>query len=327
MYHFGLNWTCNSHGFEVVCLTASVAIHLPIAGNRPNISPESTLPNTPISATQDSAQDSGISLGSPSFFACKCGSCTWATYSARGCPEGSFPYLDMSSMPAIDRKQFESQLQSETNEIACFFDDVTTATLESFQKKKVSLHLISMHVKNLRPSIKPMNKRSSCRLTWKTIEECFAWSASYWSWFNTRILEQLVKHHGTEEDNKRMALYLEARRVFLERKVFNIPQDAYGDEREENSKQLVLKLASTGYSVNETEATVLEQLQTLVYETLQKHVELLKVRKGCLELTFQIPEQDVPHLSQEQKIALSQEGVLSLTIEGEVYFQVHILEP
>ena len=225
----------------------------------------------------------------------------------------------------MDRQQFESQLQSETNEIACFFDDVTTATLKSFQKRQVSLHLISMHVKNLR--LKPTSKRSSCRLTWKTIEECFAHLASYWSWFNTRILQQLVKHHGTKEDEDQMALYLEARRVFLTRNVFNIPQDAYGDKREVNSKQLVLKLASTGYSVNETEATVLRQLQMLVYETLQKHVELLKVRKGCLELTFQIPEQDVPHLSQEQKIALSQQGVLSLTIEGEVYFQVHILEP
>ena len=283
------------------------------------------MPNTPISATQDSAQDSGISLGSPSFFACKCGSCTWATYSARGCPEGSFPYLDTSSMSAIDRQQFESQLQSETNEIARFFDDVTTATLISFQKRQVSLHLISMHVKNLRirPTIKPRSRRSSCHLTWKTIEECFAHLASYWSWFNTHILEQLVKHHGTNEDKDQMAIYLEARRVFLRRNVFNIPQDTYGDKREENSKQLVLKLASTEYSVNEMEATVLQQLQMLVYETLQKHVELLKVRKGCLELTFQIPEQDVPHLSQEQKIALSQQGVLSLTIESEVYFQVH----
>ena len=227
-------------------------------------------------------------------------------------------------MSVKERQQFESRLQSETNEITRFFDDVTIATLKSFQRSQVSLHLISMHVKNLRPSMKPMNKRSSCRLTWKSMEECFSHLASYWSWFNTHILEQLVKHHGTEEDIERMALYLEARRVFLERNIFNIPQDAYGDKREENSKQLVLKLANTGYNVSEMEATVLEQLQTLVHEMLQKHVELLNVRKGCLEMTFQIPDQDVPHLSQDQKSTLSQKGVLSLTIEGEVYFQVHI---
>jgi len=41
-------------------------------------------------------------------------------------------------------------------------------------------------------------------------------------------------------------------------------------------------------------------------------------------MTFQIPDQDVPHLSQDQKSTLSQKRVLSLTIEGEVYFQVHI---
>ena len=231
-------------------------------------------------------------------------------------------------MSVQDREQFETQLRSETIEINRSFDDIATATLISFQRMQVSLEDICMNVKNLQPSIELMSERSFSLLKWKTMGECFSHLASYWSWFNTHILEQLVKHHGTEEDIERMALYLEARRVFLERNIFNIPQDAYGDKREENSKRLVLKLAGPGYNSNETEATVLKQLHTLVYKTLQKHVELLKVRKGCLEMTFQIPDQDVPHLSQEQKSALSQKGVLSLTIEGEVYFQVniHILE-
>ena len=305
-------------------LPKSFCIHLFVEGKHPHTLSESNSPDTPISATQDS----GISLGSPSFLNCKCGNCTCDTYLARGCPEGSFPYLDTISMSVQDREQFETQLRSETIKINRSFDNVATATKISFQRMQVSLEDICMNVKNLQPSIELMSERSFSLFKWKTMGECFSHLASYWSWFNTFILEQLINHYGTEEDNERMALYLERRRVFLKRGIFYIPQDAYGDKREENSKRLVLKLAGPGYNSNETEATVLKQLQTLVYKTLQKHAELLKVRKGCLEMTFQIPDQDVPHLSQEQKSALSQKGVISLTIEGEVYFQVdiHVLE-
>ena len=209
------------------------------------------------------------------------------TYSFRGCPEESFPYLVTSGMSAEERQWLESRLQSETNGIVRFFDDVVTATLESFRQHEVPLHTVSMHVTNLRPTIKPASQRSISRIKWKTIEECFARLANYWSWFNTYILEQLIKHCGTEEDNRRMALYLEARRVFLTRSIFSIPPNAYGAKRHENSRKLVLKLAN---NTNEAEANILEQIQILVYETLQTHVELLKVKAGCLELTFQIPD-------------------------------------
>ena len=110
-----------------------------------NQSPESTVPNTPVPAHQHS----GISLGSPRCFNCKCGSCTSETYLIHGCPEGSFPYLVTSGMSAEERQQLESRLQSETNKIIRFFDDVATATLESFRQHEVSLHTISMHVTNL----------------------------------------------------------------------------------------------------------------------------------------------------------------------------------
>ena len=73
---------------------------------------------------------------------------------------------------------------------------------------------------------------------------------------------------------------------------------------------------------NETEANILEDIQVLVYETLQMHVELLKVKTGCLELTFQIPDREV-HLSQDQKSTLSREGVFFLAIDGEVYLEVY----
>ena len=78
------------------------------------------------------------------------------------------------------------------------------------------------------------------------------------------------------------------------------------------------------YDGNETKAIVLEQIRTLVCATLpnQTHVELLKVRDGCLELTFQIPDQKVPHLAEKQKCKIAQKAVLSLTIEDEVYFLV-----
>ena len=229
-------------------------------------------------------------------------------------------------MSVQDREQFETQLRSETIKINRSFDNVATATKISFQRMQVSLEDICMNVKNLQPSIELMSERSFSLLKWKTMGECFSHLASYWSWFNTFILEQLIDHYGKEEDKKRMALYLERRSSFLKRGIFYIPQDAYGNKREENSKRLVLKLASSVY--NSSEATCLKQLQIFVYETLQKHAELLEVKKGCLEMTFQIPDQDVPHLSQEQKSALSQKGVISLTIEGEVYFQVdiHVLE-
>ena len=241
------------------------------------------------------------------------------TYRTQGCPEGRFPYLVTHDMSAEERQWFESQLQCETDEIINLFNDVTTATLKSFCKRDVSVHIISMQVKNLR--LKSSRQRSIRR---KTIEEWFDYLAGYWSWFNTRILEQLIKHCGTEEDKKQMALYLEARRVFLTRSIFCIPPNVYGEKRDKNTKMLVLKLGNTVYDGNETKAIVLDEIRTLVCATLpnQTHVELIKVKDGCLELTFQIPDQGVPHLSENQEHKLALKGVLSLTIEDKVYFQV-----
>ena len=278
-------------------------------------------PNTP----EFLSQDSGIGLGSVSYFTCECGKCTLETYCTRGCPEGRFPYLVTSDMSAEDRKWLESRLQSEAIKMIRFFDTVITKTLESFRDNQVRLDNIKMHAKNLRLLMKPTNKRLSVCFEWKTIDSCFACLADYWSWFNTYILEQLIEHHGTKEDKERMADYLEGRRAFLERSIFRIPRDVFGDKRDENSKKLVLKLANTaGYNGNKTKATVLNQIRILVCETLpnQTHVELINVKDGCLELTFQIPDQEVPHLSKKQKRKLALKGVLSLTIEDEVYFQV-----
>ena len=291
-----------------------IRIMFPVAGNQPS---ELMQPNATVSLSQDS----GIGLGSRSFI-CDCGKCTLETYCTRGCPEGRFPYLVTHDMSAEDRKWLECLLQSQTTEIICFFDDVATETLESFRKNRVSLDNIRMHVKHLQPLMKPANKHS---FDWTTIDDCFACLANYWSWFNTRILQQLINHLGTKEDKERMADYREGRKDFLKRSIFRIPQDVFGDKRDENSKKLVLKLANTaGYNGNKTKATVLDQIRTLVCETFpnQTHVELLKVKDGCLELTFQIPDQGVPHLSKKQKRKLAQKGVLSLTIEDEVYFQV-----
>ena len=229
-------------------------IMFPVAGNQPS---ELMQPNTTVSLSQDS----GIGLGSCSFI-CDCGKCTLQTYCTRGCPEGRFPYLVTSDMSAEDRKWLESRLQSQAAEIICFFDDVATETLESFRKNRISLDNIRMQVKHLRFFMKPASKHS---FDWKTIDDCFLCLANYWSWFNTHILEQLIKHRGTKEDKERMADYLEGRRAFLERSIFRIPQDVFGDKRDENSKKLVLKLTNTaGYNGNKTKATVLNHILVFV---------------------------------------------------------------
>ena len=87
---------------------------------------------------------------------------------------------------------------------------------------------------------------------------------------------------------------------------------------------LVLKLGNIVYDGNETKAIVLNEIRKLVCATLlnQTHVELIKVKDGCLELTFQIPDQGVPHLAENQKCELALKGALSLTIEDKVYFEV-----
>ena len=159
----------------------NIQIMFPVAGNQPS---ELMQPNT----TEFLSQDSGIGLGSRSFI-CDCGKCTLETYCTRGCPEGRFPYLVTSDMCAEDRKWLESRLQSQAAEIICFFDDVATETLESFRKNRVSLDNIRTQVKHLQFLMKPANNHS---FDWKTIDDCFLCLANYWSWFNTRILEQLI---------------------------------------------------------------------------------------------------------------------------------------
>ena len=216
-------------------------------------------------------------------------------------------------------QNLKAKLLAEANEMVKKFDDFVTEILRSFENR-VSLSLIQMHVKNLRATLIPLKQKanmSEVRIPkWKSHEECFNFLADYWSWFNTTILEQLISHDGTKEDEERLTTFRDARKDFLMRKIFKIPPNMFGDKREKNSNELVLKLDDR-YSVAKTNGTNVLEVKTLLYNTLLIHAELLSVQDGCLKLTFQIPEVEIQPMSSSKKQLLRERGFVSIVVRSQ----------
>ena len=243
-----------------------------------------------------------------------------ASYVSKGSPVASeiqlFPYLDTSKFSKMEVENLQAKLMADADVMTEYFADFVSETLKSFKKRRVSLHIICMHVCILRPTLIPPKRKARKRiLKCKSHDKCFCYLACYWSWFNSTILDYLIKREGSEEDKERLTAFHEARMDFLKRNIFEIPPNMYGGKREKNTNELVLKLDDR-YSVAETDGRTVLEVKTLLCSTLSIRAELLSVQDGCLQLTFQIPEIMPRPLSNRKKQLLEKRGVVSIVVRS-----------
>ena len=128
--------------------------------------PVITSENPTTSSARCSADDSTSPLPSEGSqkppFGCGCGKCTFFSFIESGCPTpipsaSSFPYLNLSGLTHDQQQELRGRLQFESQKIMIRFQELVSATMNSFIRQNVSQAVLVSHVMTL-GAFKPVFK-------------------------------------------------------------------------------------------------------------------------------------------------------------------------
>lgn len=226
--------------------------------------------------------------------------------------------MQLPSMSPDGKARLQCHLLNEHEKVVEQYDEMFIAISSSFASMNVSVLKVRTQFNNLRLPGVAVADGQSPKLD--TIEECFYHLSSYSSWFNTRVLEGLVKINGSKQDKERLQAYCDMRKEFLNESIYMIPNKYSNDQSMYTcfeEQKMVMKIAE---SANLTGNDLL-QLSGLVFKIFGKHVDLLNIQEGCLELVFKIFEYPSDFkLTESDKEILEGYKVLHLSIGEQVYY-------
>ena len=162
----------------------------------------------------------------------------------------------------------------------------------------------------------------------KTLSEIFNILSAYWNYLNFEILEYIIEHYGTSDDNERLKSYKEELCKFCKRRIFELPSS---ESCSSNGNPLSPKEEKFNVKFNVSEDITCEailQMRGRIAEIL--HVKLaaliiVRVKAGCVQLTFLIPKfvaQEIFPLSDDQTSALSRDVAVIRLECGDYVFEV-----
>ena len=149
----------------------------------------------------------------------------------------------------------------------------------------------------------------------KNLSEVFRHLSNFVSFFDFYLVKLLTHHFGSPAMKKKLKEYKISFQEYSKRRVCECPKDAFG-EVEKADKVYKIKTDKI------LETFTLEELNKLQHEFRKilghKLLRLLKVEDGCIELTFRVFNCDDFDISEDQKQALGDLGVLSITYQNKV---------
>ena len=205
-----------------------------------------------------------------------------------------------------------------------------SAIIESLIRQNVSLDKLVSNVMTL-GAFKPVFKGPKVALfhycfkklkAADTIPKVFMVLNDYFSSFNYRIIEYIIKVLGTAEDKAKLQKYKDDFNQYAKRRIFEC-QSEFGPVSDADHADIFVKVDAQyeNYTVAEIEV-FRHKLSDILRVSSQGVLRLCRVEKGCFQLTFQVPsfvQQEIFPLSREQERALKAEGVIKLTC-GEYQF-------
>jgi len=261
-------------------------------------------------------------------FGCGCGKCTFFSCMESGCPTpvplaSSFPYLDLSGLTEEQKRELQSRLRFESQEILKKFWDLFSTVYESLRTQDIPVERLVIHLLRLR-AFDPVTKDSQKPLfqtfrkklqNAKTIEEVIWIIEGYFSFFNYHVIEHIVSKLGTDQDKDELRKYKEEFDRYSKRRVYECPPD-FGPVSEADHVHLVVKVDSV-YEQFTVEAVEDFRIRLSgILGVSHSVLRLCEVAEGCFQLMFQVPffvQQEIFPLSSKQERALVEEGVIRLT--------------
>ena len=227
-----------------------------------------------------------------------------------------------------EKECLKQRLYNESVEMMYKFQELFSATIKSLKERKVTVKELLNHIGCL-VAIKPVYEDSKlgqlrCELPKaKTIDDVMSIVREYSSFFNYRMLKNIIDHVGGEEDRKNVAAYLRDFAEYAKRKVYEFPCEV-GQLKEAGRSNILFVILDECY--NNCTISCLKNFERELAKILNVSsdvvVILCRIAPGSLQLIFQIPlsiQKAIFPLSSEQEVALTKLGVAQLSC-GEYHF-------
>ena len=248
--------------------------------------------------------------------------CTGAEIRPFGKPRLTFPILDqIVEISSEDKEHLRQRLYNESVDIMYKFQELFSATIKSLKERNVTVKELSNHIGCL-GAVEPVyvySKRGhlGCELpTAETIDDVMSLVREYSSFFNYRMLENIINHLGGDQDKKRLTKYLEEFTEYARRKVFECPCEV-GTLNEDGCANIFITLDKSYDNCSVSSLKCFEgDLRKILNISSDVVVTLCQIAPGSLQLTFQIPlfiQNTTFPLSSEREAALSKLGVVQLS--------------
>lgn len=243
-------------------------------------------------------------------FRCPCGGCSIEVYLANQCSkdgEKPFPYLDTKHLDEASKIDLEAKLSSDVEEIRKKFANLVCSTCTSLINQKTSPRILAQSALSIGatdstafpkpPTLSLLQQHEAELKSAECIASIFLiLQPAYMMFFNYEILEHIINDLGTDEDKKKLAVYLKDFDQFCKRSVFEVPPNVFGHlhKKRQEQKAFAVKYGSDDDSDHDSHIS-LEKVKHAQKKIAKKaglstsSLYLCRVDEGCVQLTFLIP--------------------------------------
>ena len=238
-------------------------------------------------------------------------------------PHLSFPLLNLKDMSPDEKERLHQRLYAESENMMYNFQKLFTSTRKSLVDRQISVKDLLKHLDCL-GSIKPNFEGSElplldCKLPElrksENVDDAMSVISRYCSFFNYRIVEEIIDNVGSEQDKANLKKFKEEFSEYAQRHIFECPAEL-GVMSEIGHANMFVTLDATyeSYTISHLYAFVnnLERVLKIPVMSLR----LCRIGGGSLKLIFQLPlslQQIIFPLSSEQEEALAGLGVEQLS--------------
>ena len=236
----------------------------------------------------------------------------------------SFPSLALGGLSDTEREHLQARLYTDSVRMMGEFQTLLNTIMDSLETRQIPIKRIitqimafgafdPVHQEPDQPILK--HELSKLRAEAGTsIDDIQYVVLKYSSFFNYHIVEQIIKTLGTQADKTELEKYERVFMEYAERKVVECPtQVALIDDI--NQAMIFVKLDDSYDKCTVSHLKLFVGKLSEVLNLKEGVLQLVSVKSGCFELTFQVPlfvQQATFPLSLEQEKSLAQLGVLKL---------------
>lgn len=223
--------------------------------------------------------------------------------------EWTFPLLKNDNMESEDYEKLKTRLYADSVSIMETFVDVYTSFFQSLSDRKIPIKKLVAYLKTFgaftpiyKGENQPLLKDELSKLNFETadMDDIMMIVTDYCSFFNYRLLSYLVKKHGAPNDQEELKQYEKAFTEYAKRRVFECPSEI--GEMNKRCANILVKLDDNYDRCSLNQIGLLENDLCKTFGI--SNLNLRRIEKGCLQLTFQLPffvQEAIFPLSQEQE--------------------------